>query len=156
MNLLENSNILNQLYSLLIFIISGIAIGLFFDIFRILRKTFKTPDIITYMEDALFWILTGFFLLFIIFVFQNGEIRNYTILGLIIGITIYMVTISKYFIRINVLILNLFQIIIQKIFKILLCPFKIIFKPISFLVINIRKSFFSKNKIKLQKTTKKS
>ena len=141
---MENSNILNQIYSLLIFMISGIIIGLFFDIFRILRKTFKTPDLITYIEDAIFWIITALFLLFIIFVFQNGEIRNYTILGLIIGIAIYILTISKYFIRINVFIVNLLKTIIKDILKILLYPLKIIFKPISFLVINIKKFYFKK------------
>ena len=141
---MENSNILYQIYSLLLFMISGIIIGLFFDIFRILRKTFKTPDLITYIEDAIFWIITALFLLFIIFVFQNGEIRNYTILGLIIGIAIYILTISKYFIRINVFIVNLLKTIIKDILKILLYPFKIIFKPISFLVINIKKFYFKK------------
>lgn len=150
---MESDNILNQLNSLFIFILSGIIIGIFFDIFRVLRKTFKTPDFITYIEDALFWILTGFFLLVIIFVFQDGQIRNYTILGLIIGIIIYVLTISKYFIKINVFVVNLCKNIINKILKVLLYPLKIIFKPIYFLVINIRNNVFLKNKI--QKNTKK-
>ena len=41
----------NQANLFLIFTINGILIGLLFDIFRILRKSFKTPDIITYIED---------------------------------------------------------------------------------------------------------
>ena len=44
----------NQAYLFLIFIINGIVIGLLFDIFRILRKSFKTSDIITYVQDILF------------------------------------------------------------------------------------------------------
>ena len=81
-----NNSIASQLYLLLIFIISGIAIGIFFDIFRILRKTFKTSDFVTYIEDVIFWILTGIFFLVVLFKFNNGEIRNYVILGVIIGI----------------------------------------------------------------------
>ena len=84
-----------QLYSLLIFTISGIAIGIFFDIFRILRKSFKTPDIITYIEDIIFWIFSGLFFLFMLFKFNNGEIRSYVVVGLAFGILIYIFTISK-------------------------------------------------------------
>ena len=73
----------NQAYLFCIFIINGIIIGILFDFFRILRKTFKTSDLITYIEDSLFWILTGIIILYSIFVFNNGEIRflyfwNYT------------------------------------------------------------------------------
>ena len=64
----------NQAYLFCIFIINGIIIGVLFDFFRILRKTFKTSDLITYIEDSLFWILTGIIILYSIFVFNNGEI----------------------------------------------------------------------------------
>ena len=45
-------NSINQFYLLCIFMISGLIIGILFDLFRILRKSFKTPDIITYIEDS--------------------------------------------------------------------------------------------------------
>ena len=64
--------IINQANLFLIFTINGILIGLLFDIFRILRKSFKTSDIITYCEDLLFWILTGLLLLYSIFTFNAG------------------------------------------------------------------------------------
>ena len=136
-----DNTIAMQLYSLLIFTISGVAIGIFFDIFRILRKTFKTPDIITYIEDTIFWICTGIFFLFLLFKFNNGVIRNYVIIGIIMGVVIYILTISKYFININVTIINFFK-------KILLYPIKLIcgilskiLKPFSFIVINMNKLF---------------
>ena len=54
----------NDVYAFIIFILNGFLIGLFFDFFRILRKGFKTPDFITYFEDLIFWIVTGFILLY--------------------------------------------------------------------------------------------
>ena len=48
----------NQAYLFFIFIVNGILIGLLFDFFRIARKVFRTNDIITYIQDILFWILT--------------------------------------------------------------------------------------------------
>ena len=56
--------IINQGYIFVIFILNGFLIGILFDIFRILRKSFKTKDIVTYIEDILFWIITGIFLLY--------------------------------------------------------------------------------------------
>ena len=103
---MENS--INQLYTLLVFIISGSIIGILFDLFRILRKSFKTPDIITYIEDILFWIITGLFLLYIIFKYSFGEIRIYMFISLIIGLVTYFLTVSKYFIRLNVKFINIF------------------------------------------------
>ena len=91
----------NQAYLFLVFVINGILIGVLFDFFRILRKTFKTKDIITYIEDFLFWILTGIILLYSIFTFNNGEIRLFMLLGILLGTIIYMIFISSYVIKIN-------------------------------------------------------
>ena len=73
----------NQTYLFIVFTIVGIIIGVLFDIFRILRKSFKTKDIVTYMEDILFWILTGIIILFSMYKFSNGELRFFMIIGII-------------------------------------------------------------------------
>lgn len=138
----------NQAYLFLIFTINGVVIGLLFDFFRILRKAFKTKDFITYLEDILFWILTGFILLYSIFTYNNGEIRLFMFLGVLLGIIIYMLFVSSHVIKINVAILVFLKNIIIKMLNIILIPFnflfdilkKIFFKPISFFIINIRKN----------------
>lgn len=153
--------IINQVYLFFIFIANGIIIGILFDFFRILRKSFKTRDVVTYFEDLLFWILTGFSILYFIFVFNNGEIRLFMFLGIAVGITLYMLIFSSFFIKINVTIITFFKKVIIKIFKFLLIPFKFIkklfFKPISFIFINIRKSSTNlyNNFIKITKKHKK-
>lgn len=142
---MENQ-VLGQLYSFSIYLISGIIIGVFFDIFRILRKSLHTSDFITYVEDILFWLFTGFFLLFILFQFSNGEIRIYNIVGLLIGGIFYLLSISKFFIKINVFIVTFIKNIVYKIIKILSYPIlfilkivRKIFTPFTFFVINIKK-----------------
>ena len=145
----------NQAYLFLIFIINGIIIGVLFDFFRILRKTFKTKDIITYLQDILFWILTGFIILYSTFTFNNGEIRIFMFIAILIGVVAYMTLISSYVIKINVTIINFFKNIIQKIFNVLIMPFKWIYrvikkilnKPLSFvkkLIIRSRNNLNSK------------
>ena len=54
----------NQAYLFLVFTLTGFIIGALFDVFRILRKSFKTSDFITYLEDILFWALTGFLIIY--------------------------------------------------------------------------------------------
>lgn len=154
---MENG-ILTQLYSMLVFIISGIFIGIFFDVFRILRKSFHTPDIITYIEDALFWIVTGLFLIFVIFNFTNGEIRIYNIIGLILGGILYMILISKFFIKINVKIVLFLKKVIISIVKVLILPIQFlakilqkIFKPFTFFVINTKNILLNFKKSKNKK-----
>ncbi len=148
----------NQAYLFVIFILNGFLIGMLFDIFRILRKSFKTNDLITYIQDILFWIITGFIILYSIFKFNNGELRGFIFIGIFIGISIYLLLFSKIFIKINLFIINIIKKII---YFIIIIPFKcvlgiikkFIFKPISFIVINFKKkgcNMLSNLKIKLK------
>lgn len=158
-------NSVNQIHLFIIFLICGLVIGIFFDVFRILRKSFKTPDLITYIEDALFGVFTGIFLIFMLFVFNNGELRFYIFIALSLGLIIYLLTISKFFIKVNVKILTTIKKTIIKILSILLYPIKfllnlirnhilkIVLKPFRILTINI-KGFYINN-LKRTKKAKK-
>lgn len=128
----------NQAYLFLVFLINGVVIGLLFDFFRIARKVIPTNDFITYVEDILFWIVAGAIVLYSIFVFNNGELRLFMFLGIILGAFTYMILISSYIIKINVKIINILMIPFKIIFKII---HKIFFKPFTFIFINLRKSF---------------
>lgn len=155
--------IINQSYLFAIFMINGIIIGILFDIFRILRKTIKTNDIFTYVEDIIFWILTGAIILYSAFVFNNGEIRLFMFLAIILGCFIYMVLLSSKVIKINVTIINFIKQILINILKILALPFQYIYKllkkillnPIVFTFINLRK-FYKKilNNLKIKQKDK--
>jgi len=142
-------NAINQAYIFFVFILNGILIGILFDLFRILRKSFKTPDIITYVQDVVFWLLTGLLTLFFLFQFQYGALRLYVLIGILAGVSIYLLTISKYFILLNVTIIKFIKDIIRKIISILIYPIKVLLrllrkifiKPISFLFINVRGIF---------------
>ena len=102
-----------QLYNFFIFIVLGLIIALIFDLFRILRKKFKTNNIITYIEDILFWIISGFLITSAIFQFNDGELRLYLFLGLSIGIVMYMLLFTKFINMIFLKILTPVQILID-------------------------------------------
>ncbi|MBR3163105.1 MAG: spore cortex biosynthesis protein YabQ [Clostridia bacterium] len=111
--------ITNQAYLFLIFTLNGFLIGVFFDFFRILRKSFKTSNLVTYIEDIIFWILTGFLLLYSIFTFNNGQIRIFMFLGIAIGIVLYLLILSHHFINITVYIISIFKNVTKNIINLL-------------------------------------
>lgn len=130
-----NEVTVNQAYLFVIFILNGILIGLIFDIFRILRKSFTTPNFITYIEDIIFWTISALSVLYTLFVFNNGEIRGYIFIGLFIGVAIYMLFFSRIIIKISVRVILFFKNIIYTILKLISYPFLIILKFINKLLI---------------------
>lgn len=114
----------NEFNIFLAFILIGFTIGLLFDIFRVLRRVYKTPDFVTIIQDIAFWIISGIILLLGIFVINEGKIRAYLFIGLFIGIFFYIAIASKAVMKIGTNILNLFNKIvlspIQKLFKLIL------------------------------------
>lgn len=132
----------DQAYLFIVFSLTGVVIGILFDFFRILRRSFKTSNIITYVEDVLFWILTGVLILYNIWYFNNGEIRIYMFLGIIMGLLIYMLTLSN-------IIVSLFSKILKMLIRILEIPFKTIisiFHKIITIIIKIFNKFTKKLK----------
>lgn len=136
----------NQAYLFICFALVWIIIGIVFYLFIILRKTFKTKDLITYIEDIFFWIITGIIIIYSMYKFCDGELRLFMIIGIILGAILYLITISEYVIKISVYIINILK-------RILYFPLKIVFKfirrfilrPITIICINLRKNV-KKNK----------
>ena len=137
----------NQAFAFIVFILNGFIIGILFDVFRILRKSFKTPDFITCFEDIAFWIISGFILLYSIFKFNNGELRFFIFLGIFIGISIYLLIFSKLFIKVSIFII---EIIKKLVHTIIIVPAKFIIKTFKIIIINpilhiIKKVFYLKS-----------
>lgn len=119
-----------QAYLFLVFSLTGVSIGILFDFFRVLRKTYKTSDIITYIEDIIFWILAGIIILYSIWYFNNGEIRLFMIIGIILGALIYTLTLSNIFIKINSFLMSIIKKILKFLYKIFSMPINIIKKAV--------------------------
>ena len=143
----------SQIGIFLIYLIAGVLICLLYDIFRALRKTVKTPDLVTYMEDTIFWILVAIFLIYLIFVLNSGEIRFFMFIAICLGGIVYYFTLSKYFMNISVHILTFVKIILKKLLSILLIPLKLflrINKKVKCIVCINFKKIWSKSKKKVE------
>ena len=145
---------INQAYLFLIFALNGIFIGVLFDFFRILRKSFKTVNIVTNIEDILFWILTGLSIIYCMYNFSDGSLRLFMFLGLALGLLLYMLTLSNFIVGTMVKIISIIKKFIITIVKIITFPFKAIFKfiekfifrPLYLLWLKIQKNMTKKLK----------
>ena len=87
---------ISQTQEFICFCLIGIIISFIFDIFRSIRKNFKTTDLITYIEDIIFLIIATVILMFGVLEISNGILRFYIFLGTCLGIIIYSLTFSKF------------------------------------------------------------
>ena len=143
----------NQAYLFLIFTLNGIFIGLVFDFFRILRQGFKTNNVITYVEDIIFWIISGLSVIYSMVNFCNGDLRFFMVIGLVIGFITYILTVSRYIRKCSISIINFLKKIVKFICSIFIYPLKIIYNiiinPLKIIYINIiKKNLFSSKNIK--------
>ena len=116
------------------FFIIGIIIGFIFDIFRVIRTSFKTTDFITLIEDIIFLLISSILIIGGIIKINGGEVRFYLFLGIFLGGLIYSLTISNLY----VIIFYEFVKICKKIFKI---PFLCIIKFLQITKSIIKKDF---------------
>lgn len=112
----------DQALIFIVFTFTGILLGILFDFFRVFRRTFNTIDIITYLEDILYWILAGIIVLYNIWFFNNGEIRFFMIIGIIMGAIIYSLLFSSILIKIETMLLTKLKNIIMFFYKIIIIP----------------------------------
>lgn len=117
-----------------LFFIVGTIIGLIFDLFRVIRKCFKTPDSITLLEDLIFISISGSLIIYGIIIINNGEIRLFLFLAIFLGMLIYFLTISNLYVIILYEIVNLCK-------KILKMPLLCLKKLYKYTITLIKKDF---------------
>ena len=143
----------NQVYVFLIFILNGFLIGLLFDTFRILRKSFKTSNFITNIQDIAFWILSGLLLIYSIFTFTDGYLRLYIFIGILLGYILYLLIFSKIYISFSVYII----LFIKKIIHLLIMiPINFILKILNIIIFRPLKFIFDKIFVRISDFLKKS
>lgn len=134
----------------LVFVLIGLIISFLFDIFRILRRVYKTPDFVTIIEDIAFWIISGTILLSGIFIINEGKIRAYLFIGLFAGILLYIITISKFTLKIGITSLEtLNKLVLKPIFNFLQILAQKVLKLFKFI-----KNFINSTQLKVKKIKK--
>ncbi|WP_125154105.1 spore cortex biosynthesis protein YabQ [Clostridium rectalis] len=124
---------IHQQLKLLIFsLASGIITGILFDIYRIIRGFENPKQIVTFIEDTLFWILSGI-LVFIFLLYTNyAYVGFYVYLFIALGIYLYLKFVSKVFLKV-------LHNILKSIGKALRMSKNLIFFPIEVMIYKFRR-----------------
>lgn len=81
-------------------LLSGVLIGILFDIYRIIRGFEDVGAIITIIQDVLFWIATGF-IVFVFMMYTSYAYMSFNVFVYVsIGLFVYIKLISKIFINV--------------------------------------------------------
>jgi spore cortex biosynthesis protein YabQ len=107
-------------------------IAFVYDIFRVRRKAIKSGNLIVYFEDFIYWIIVALVLFAVVYRSNEGEIRGYLILGVIIGITLYAFLLSRIVMKVFLFLIRVVYKAAVIVFTVILFPIKIILKILGF------------------------
>ena len=106
--------------------LAGAVIGIFYDVFRVIRIIFPHNNILVMIEDIIFLLCYSLFVMSFSSAAVRGEMRGYYILGNIIGFVIYFFTVGSV---ITEAIRKLF-LLISRLFSFITRPFRAAFSVI--------------------------
>lgn len=84
-----------QLYYFLATILSGLLVGILFDIYRGVRAPGTKVGILTAISDVLFWVFCTLSVFVVFLYMNNGDFRYYTFIGMGMGLYLYFLLMSK-------------------------------------------------------------
>ena len=117
-----------EVYVFLGMVLLGAGWGLLFDLFRVFRRVAKPGFAAVSISDVLFWILSLALLSWTMLYFNNGQLRWYVFLGIILGGVFYFLLFSRLILTALVKLLEILLKFLHFIFKILLTPLAFLYK----------------------------
>jgi spore cortex biosynthesis protein YabQ len=121
----------SQAHVFLFSVAGGAVIAFVYDIFRIYRKTVKTVNTLTYLQDMLFWILVAVIMFVMVYISNEGELRGYILFGAVLGAILYLLLFSSFIMRVTIFIIKIITKTVRLIVSAIIFPFKLIIKFLS-------------------------
>lgn len=143
----------SQEYMLAVSIMVGMLLGFIWDIYRLIRRFIKLGGFGTAIGDVVYWIISIYISVQIIFDVSYGNVRFFILMGFVSGALLYFYGISRYILKLAFFVVDIIIKIIKKIINILITPAKIIYKYILILFAPIKKKY-EITKIKAKKRYK--
>ena len=75
-------------------LVLGAILGIFYDIFRIIRLLFGARNLGMFIQDIIYFLISGFITFLFVLIFNFGESRFYILAGEALGWCIYHVSVG--------------------------------------------------------------
>ncbi len=111
-----NPSITIELQFFLISVLWGGILLVAYDVLRIIRRIIRHGAILIAIEDLIYWLAASLFIFSMIFQENNGIIRGFSIIGMLLGSILYHFGISELLVK-----------AVTKLIQTLLSPFKAVF-----------------------------
>ncbi len=73
----------------------GVAVGVFYDLFRVLRLIFRPTAAVVFIEDLLFFSITALLMSIFLFTFHSGVLRLYILVCAAAGAALWYMTLGR-------------------------------------------------------------
>lgn len=87
--------IYDEMQLFIVCLLLGVFLAFIYDGLRIFRLFFKHGDWLVDVEDLVFWMFTAWLVFQTLFTYNRGALRGYAFLGLLLGMVIYTLTVSR-------------------------------------------------------------
>ena len=143
----------SQEYMLAVSVMGGMLLGFIWDIYRLFRHYTKLGSAGTAIGDIVYWILSIYIGVQLIFDISYGNIRSFILLGFISGALLYFYGISRFILKVFIFIVDTILKIIKKIIDFLIGPVKFIYHQLKKILYPVKLKYESV-KIKAKKRYK--
>lgn len=92
----ENVESLTQIYTFLLSIALGAAVGVVYDMFRAFRRAIPCRKISVFFQDVIFWLIACIVFFCFSLIRCEGQIRFFVLLGMFSGFALWVMTVGKY------------------------------------------------------------
>ncbi|HAQ41846.1 MAG TPA: hypothetical protein DCM73_14125 [Clostridiales bacterium] len=154
----------SQEYMLAVSVMGGMLLGFIWDIYRLFRHYIKLGSVGTAMGDIVYWIVSIYISVNLIFDLSYGNVRLFILLGFLLGALLYFYGISRYILKASIFVVDTILKVLKKILNLLLIPvrflinlLKVILRPIKLkceIVKNKAKKRYKFFKFRLKKVSK--
>lgn len=84
-----SQGIVIELRFFMVSILWGALVLLAYDLLRVLRRIIRHRNLLVTIQDLLFWIIASVFIFTMIYVNNDGIIRGFSVMGMVIGMILY-------------------------------------------------------------------
>ena len=116
----------------------GAFLGVFYDVFRILRIAFKPKWLVVFVQDIIFCIASSFIIILSVYYTNSGQVRLFGLTGCFLCFVLYHLTIGKFIMFVSAKIIEFVKQMLRLIYNITVKPVKIMI----LFIINLLKKYF--------------
>lgn len=98
-----------QFFTLFTMFASGLGLGGLFDLYRVLSWQLRIARWVKSVLDIIYWVVATILVFQVLYYSNQGQIRLFVFLGILIGITFYFALISTYMIKFILWIIRLIK-----------------------------------------------